>query len=104
MAYQSDADSDPATLARALRLFRCYQQASPRRIERRAVDRIIPALLVHLGELRGLIYRSDRGQAGRPETYVHFFSRPPSLVTDAGGTRLFIVGGRYQVTRRGIEG
>ena len=102
MAYFTDHHE--ASLPRALELFRRYQQSSPRRVERRTLDRIIPPVLVHLGQLCGLIYRSDRGPCARPQTYVHFFSRSPSLVCDPGGTRLYIVGGEYQVTRRGIEG
>ena len=102
MAYQSECD--PGALARALRLFRRYQQSSPRRVERSKVPRLIPPVLVHLGELRGLIYRSDRGPARTSRTYVHFFDRPPRLLADPEGTRLFILGGCYRVTRRGIEG
>jgi hypothetical protein len=29
---------------------------------------------------------------------------PPRLVTDTAGTQLYVVGGRYRVTARGIEG
>jgi hypothetical protein len=66
--------------------------------------RDIPNVLVQLGELRALVYRSDRGPVATPRTYVHFFDRPPRLLADSTGTRLFIAGGCYRVTRRGIEG
>ena len=102
MAYQ--VCNDHAALSSGLRLFRCYQQRTAQCVERRQVDRHIPRVLVRLGELRGLIYRSDRGAGKRHKTYVHFFDRPPVLLSDSRGRRLFILGGRYRVTRRGIEG
>jgi hypothetical protein len=51
-----------------------------------------------------LIYRSDRGCRGRPRTFIHFMDRPPLLACNTGGSQLYILGGRYRVTRRGIEG
>jgi hypothetical protein len=102
VAYLSSCEA--SALARAVRLFRRYQQDRPRRVERRPADRLMPPVLVDLGELRGLIYRSDRGPARKASTYVHFFDRPPRLTADPDGRRLFIMGGCYRVTRRGIEG
>jgi len=63
-----------------------------------------PRVLVKLGRLRGLIYTSDKWQRGRPRTYVHFMEDRPLLACDPRGTQLHIVGGRYRVTARGIEG
>jgi hypothetical protein len=54
--------------------------------------------------LRGLIYSSDRGQCGAPRTFIHFLRTPPRLACDPAGRQLYILGGRYRVTRRGIEG
>ncbi len=68
------------------------------------MERLAPAVLVELGELAGVIYRSARGGTPCPRTYVHFFDDPPTLAADPDGRRLFIVGGRYRITRRGIEG
>lgn len=59
---------------------------------------------VDLGELRGLIYRSSRGPVARPRTFIHFFETPARLTSDPSGRQLYIHGGNYQVTRRGIEG
>ncbi len=64
----------------------------------------MPPVVVHLGELLGLIYRSDKWEAGRPRTYIHRLATPPALVSDVAGRRLYLVGGRYQVTERGVEG
>jgi len=60
--------------------------------------------LIRLGRLRGVIYASDRGQRGCPRNFVHFFDRPPTLACDGRGEQMFIIGGRYRITRRGIEG
>ena len=66
--------------------------------------RVIPPVVVELGELVGLIYRSDRGQRGWPRAYIHMMEDPPQLVSNVEGTQLYIVGGSYRVTGRGIEG
>ena len=60
-------------------------------------------MLAHVGELRGLIYRSDRGQRGQPRTFVHSFEHR-LLACDPRGKQLYILGGNYRVTPRGIEG
>lgn len=59
---------------------------------------------VPLGELLGVIYRSDRLGAGRPRAYIHLMRTPPRLASNPEGTQLYIVGGRYRVTPRGIVG
>ena len=66
--------------------------------------RVIPRVLVGLGELRGLIYKSDKGQQGRPQTYIHFMEEPARLASDPEGKQLYIIGGNYKVTARGIDG
>jgi hypothetical protein len=63
-----------------------------------------PEVRLQVGRLKGLIYSADRGRRGRPRTYVHFMETPPLLTCDPGGRQLYIVGGRYRVTSRGIEG
>jgi len=60
--------------------------------------------LRHIGRLRGLIYVSDRGGRERPRMFIHFMRRWPRLSCDRSGRQLFIVGGNYRVTPRGIEG
>jgi hypothetical protein len=66
--------------------------------------RIIPPVVVDLGELVGIIYRSDKGQPGQPQAYIHFMQTPPRLVSNIEGNQLYIVGGNYQITRQGLEG
>lgn len=67
-------------------------------------SRLMPPVVVDLGELVGIIYRSDKGQPGQPQAYIHFMQDPPHLVSNVEGTQLYIVGGSYRVTNRGIEG
>ena len=69
------------------------------------IARIQRLPLTPLGELRGVIYRTRRVPGEAPKNYVHFFQgRSPLLVTNPTGTRLYIIGGHYRVTQRGIEG
>jgi hypothetical protein len=60
--------------------------------------------VVDLGDLVGLIYRSDKRQPGRFQAYVHLMQHPPRLVSNIEGSQLYIVGGNYRVTEQGIEG
>ena len=66
--------------------------------------RVMPPVVVHLGDLVGVIYRSDKGRPREPRTYIHFLEDPPRLVSDPLGTQLYVVGGSYRVTARGLEG
>jgi hypothetical protein len=66
--------------------------------------RIVRLPLKPVGELRGVIYRTRRVPGEAPKNYVHFFKRSPLLAADPMGRRLFIIGGQYRMTRRGIEG
>ena len=83
------------------RRFHCFRSDQTIRVPH---ERTIPKVLSHVGELRGLIYCSDRGQRGRPRTFVHFFKLRPQLTCDAHGKQLYILGGNYRVTSRGLEG
>lgn len=87
----------------AATLYRRFAQFPARTFERIACPRLVPPIVVELGRLVGLVYRSDKW-VGRPRTYIHFMKDPPRLVTDVTGRRLFVVGGSYHVTDRGIEG
>jgi hypothetical protein len=91
-------------LDKGRQLFQKFHSFAPPRIIRASCSRVMPRVLVNLGELRGLIYRSDKGQCGRPRTFIHFMETPPRLACDPSGKQLYIVGGNYRVTPRGIEG
>jgi hypothetical protein len=85
-------------------LYRQFNRFEPAQIEHVHHSRLIPPVVVGLGELAGLIYRSDKWQPGHPRTYIHFMENPPRLVSNVKGTQLYIVGGDYRITPRGIEG
>lgn len=86
------------------RRYRTVRRFGPQGVVYVHHPRIIPPAVVDLGQLVGLIYRSGNWQPGRPQTYIHFMQNPPRLVSSPDGRQLYIVGGRYQVTPRGIEG
>jgi phosphopantetheinyl transferase len=94
----------PDSLRRAKEIFRQFHCFPSHQTIRLPQERVIPAVLAHVGELRGLIYCSDRGQRGKPRTFVHFFKLRPQLTCDARGKQLYILGGNYRVTTRGLEG
>jgi hypothetical protein len=69
------------------------------------IKRLARLPLAPLGELRGVIYRASQTPGEVPKNYVHFFhERLPVLAADLTGNRLYIIGGQYRVTKRGIEG
>jgi hypothetical protein len=88
----------------ASELYRSFNCFDPTRLMRVAHRRVMPPVVVRLGELVGLIYSSDKWQHGQPRTYIHRLTTRPILVSDVRGRQLYVVGGRYRVTARGIEG
>jgi hypothetical protein len=66
--------------------------------------RVMPRMVIEVGELLGLIYRSAQAQPGCPRAYIHLMQDPPHLACNVAGTQLYIVGGSYRVTPHGIEG
>ena len=86
------------------RLYCTFNRFKPASVVRLRHRRVMPPVVVELGRLTGLMYRSDKWQRGRPRTFIHFMEDPPRLVTNTAGTQLYVVGGRYRVTARGIEG
>jgi hypothetical protein len=89
-------------LATALHLFETFAGFPAPQIATRRIDRVLPEVLMDMGALRGVIYSKDHG--GARKTYIHFMDDPPRLMCDADGRRLYVVGGSYRITRRGIEG
>jgi hypothetical protein len=85
-------------------LYQAFNGFGPSRVMKINHSRVIPPVVVALGELVGLIYRSDKGQPGQPLTYIHRMENPPRLVSNIEGTQLYVVGGSYRVTPQGIEG
>lgn len=90
--------------APAAALFSRFHRLRPDRVLRMRYRRVMPRVLVQLGRLRGVIYSAQKDCRGRPKTYIHFMERPPLLACDTRGRQMYILGGRYRVTSRGIEG
>jgi len=87
-----------------MRLFKRFYTFAPKMLQKMKCNRVIPPAVVQLGELKGIIYRSDRWSPGRKRTFIHFMENPPKLVSNSQGTQLYIIGGRYRITDQGIEG
>lgn len=94
----------PGPMHQSQTLFRLFHNFPAPVVTRIRCARLIPRLLVQLGHLRGLIYSSEKGSPGHANTFIHFMEHPPLLTSNPEGTQLYIVGGRYRVTPRGIEG
>ena len=91
-------------MQQGLDLYQAFNGFGPSRVMKIRHSRVIPPVVVELGELVGLIYRSDKGQPGQPRAYIHTMEHPPRLVSNIEGTQLYVVGGNYRVTPQGIEG
>jgi hypothetical protein len=85
-------------------LYRRFNRFPPGRHERIRHSRLIPPVTVELGELVGIIYRSRKWQPDQARVYIHVMKDPPRLVSNVEGSQLYIVGGSYRITERGIEG
>jgi hypothetical protein len=85
-------------------LYETFRGFAPARVRTVRHPRLMPPVVVELGELVGLIYRSDKGRPGRASTYIHRMEDPPLLASDPSGSQLYLIGGSYRVTARGIEG
>lgn len=104
MSYEAEPADESQRSIEARALYARFHGFAPQRLDRHPCKRLIPPVLTGLGELRGVIYSSDRGQPGRPRNFVHTFEKPPLLASDPSGRRLYVIGGSYRVTRLGIEG
>lgn len=98
------ARASPRPLDRGAALFTRFHAYAPTRVDRVRSGWRLPSTVVRLGRLVGVIYASDRGSCGRERTFVHFMDEPPMLASDVDGTQLYVLGGRYRVTERGLEG
>jgi hypothetical protein len=85
-------------------LYDLFTGAAPDRILKSQTQRTIPPVVVELGDLLGVIYRSSKGGDAQPRAYIHFMEDPPLLTTNVQGDQLYVLGGSYRVTSRGIEG
>ena len=90
----------------ALNLFAEFHEFLPDTVTVATVGRkSMPSLVVKIGELTELTYRSDKwDKGGIAVDYTHKFKKPlPTLVSDADGN-LYIIGGSYKINADGIVG
>lgn len=84
---------------RVRRLYQGFREREPKRVKKIAVPRLPRAAMV-MGYVTSISYDTTHGN--RAQGYTHPFAPAsrPLLCTD--GKRLFIIGGRFRVTSRGI--
>lgn len=84
----------------AAKLYEDFTGHEPQYVERVSVD--VPEVLMLIGEMDAVLYSVVRD--GKLEHYKHTFKKSsrPLLCSNSTGTALFIVGGRYSMTDRGI--
>jgi hypothetical protein len=92
-------ESLPPNIRKGLRQYRDFRETDPLRAK--VVRLKFPQAAFVMGQVDELYYRTTIG--GKARRYRHKFN-PGSLPTLAGGTdgKLYLVGGRYHVTERGI--
>ncbi len=87
-------------LARAKRLYEDFREERPKRA--RVIRVKLPKVAMIMGTLRAIEYDTTHG--GKTHLYKHTFApgSRPLLVAASGRGKLFLVGGRYHVTARGV--
>lgn len=87
-------------IQRAARLYEDFTGDEPRYVEPVKIE--VPAVVMLVGECDGILYSCHRD--GKLEHYQHKFrkSSRPLLVSNETGSALFLIGGSYSFTDRGI--
>ena len=87
-------------LEQAARLYRAFREDTPRRVKRLAVSR--PKAVAVMGYCEFVGYLTTH--RGRLALYIHEFApgSRPLLCAGTGRGQLYLVGGRFKVTGRGI--
>lgn len=90
-----------ASLDAARELYEDFTGHEPEQVQE--VDIATPDAGIIIGTLDGILYTTVRD--GEEESYIHEFDEDsrPNLVASNDGRTLFIVGGDYEFTERGIE-
>jgi hypothetical protein len=93
--------ADRDAISRAADLYERFSGHDAEEIGRVQV-RPLPRVGVAVGEVDGILYTTTRD--GRTEKYIHKFRMrdKPLFVVAPDGKGLFLVGGRYTFTERGI--
>ena len=87
-------------LAAAAKLYENFTGHQARYVERVLID--VPQVLLLVGECDGVLYSCVRD--GQHERYIHQFKKQsrPLLCSNETGTALYLIGGEYNFTSRGI--
>lgn len=87
---------------RALKLFTDFTGDNPEYID--TVDLPVDSVAMAIGHCDAVMYETVR--EGKTEKYVHKFKKGarPVLAVSSDGSQLYILGGNYIFTDRGIEG
>lgn len=89
---------------RALGLFRSWAGRDAESVEVAQLPPGSPRVLVRLGDLMGVLYRSDKW-GGKARDYIHETDRPrPSLFATPDGRMLVLAGGKIRVRPEGLVG
>lgn len=88
------------TFKNALGLYRKFREAEPQRVRRVTIE--IPEALMTMGRVSAIEYETTHG--GKTQAYRHDFvpGSRPTIAASGKRNGLFLLGGRYHVTERGI--
>lgn len=91
-----------SALRQAVKLYRDFRGEEPRGFVKVKMP-ALPTAMLTVGECLGIMYRTRRD--GKVEDYLHRFAKKarPTLAVSSDGLQLFLLGGAYSVTDRGIE-
>jgi hypothetical protein len=87
-------------IQRAAGLYEDFTGDAPRYVETVQIE--IPRVVMLVGECDGVLYSCKRDR--KLEHYIHKFKKQsrPLLCTNETGSALFLIGGSYSFTERGI--
>lgn len=94
--------TDAAAVHEAVERFTGFKGERPQSVSRVRVPEL-PHVMLTIGDCIGIMYRTHRG--GRTDNYLHRFKKSsrPTLCCSSDGKTLYLLGGAYRVTDRGIE-
>lgn len=89
-------------VSEAIDRFTDFRGDEPDFIETMELKPIDPVMLT-IGQCTGIMYETTRD--GQKEKYIHQFKKTaqPLLCVSSDGLQLYLIGGSYSVTDRGIE-
>lgn len=94
-------DSQARLVSQAAKLYKDFSGHEAKRGRQLSKPKV-PDVLVNIGRVDGILYQAKRD--GKTERYIHEFAAHarPVLAVAPDGSALFLLGGRYTFTDRGI--